>query len=223
MNAISNLWSSHSEIDWKNSLNNYWSYVRKENIELERNLNNLKISEIENLDKFEWYDFLFDKYFRWKYTAPNRYATTTKYLCRYKDLNQLDKLFDIKKRLLNNSVFDIKLGLSIAMEIKGLGIAGASGLLSLMYPDIYGTVDQFLVKALKNIQDLPKSDLFELQKIKLIKTKKPDDEIYDIKLENGIFLIDIMSRKAKSNNEIFGTNFWTPRKIDMILWSTRDK
>jgi len=221
MSKITDIWNSESERDWINALEHYWVYVRPENIELERNLNELKLEKIAALDEFGWFKFLHDKYFRWKYTAPNRYATTTKHLCQYRDFEQLDKLLDIKKRLLNIDAIDIKLGLSTAMEIKGLGIAGASGLLSLMYPVIYGTVDQFLVKALKNIQGLPESDLFELQKIKLIKTKKPDDEIYDIKLKNGIFLIDIMSRKAKSNNEIFRTNVWTPRKIDMILWSTR--
>jgi hypothetical protein len=221
MSKINEIWNSESERDWKNALKHYWVYVRPENKKLERKLNVLKRDKIAVLDESGWFKFLHDDYFRWKYTAPNRYATTTKYLCQYKELEQLDQLLNIKKRLLNIDVSDIKLGLSTAMEIKGLGISGASGLLSLMYPVNYGTVDQFLVKALKNIQELPESDLFELQKIKLIKPKRPGDEIYDIKLKNGIFLIEIMRRKAKSNNEIFSTNYWTPRKIDMILWSTR--
>jgi hypothetical protein len=43
----------------------------------------------------------------------------------------------------------------------------------------------------------------------------------NLSLINGMVLINIMFRKAKENNEIFGTDFWTPRKIDMILWSSR--
>jgi hypothetical protein len=39
--------------------------------------------------------------------------------------------------------------LKTAGEIKGLGIPGASGLLSVMYPAEFGTVDQFVVKALR--------------------------------------------------------------------------
>lgn len=209
MSTISNLWNSNSERDWKNALENYWSYVRPENMELERDLNELKLEKIFELDQIGWYNFLHDRYFRWKYTAPNRYATTTMILKRYKESNQLENLFNIKKRLLNFNVSDIRNGLSTAKEIYGLGIAGASGLLSLMYPYDFATVDQFAVKALCQIPSLSESN--DLKKM------KPDN----LSLKNGIVLINIMRRKAKENNELFGTDFWTPRKIDMILWASR--
>jgi len=209
MITINNLWESSNEHDWKVALENYWSFVRPENIELERELNDLKLERIDNLDSIGWYDFLHNKYFRWKYTAPNRYASTTLALIRYKDSNQLDSLFDIKKRLLRFNISDISIGISIAKEIHGLGIAGASGLLSLMYPNNFATVDQFVVKALSQISDLKES--FHL------KMMKADN----LTLRNGIVLINIMQEKAKNNNRIFGTDFWTPRKIDMVLWSSR--
>lgn len=209
MITINNLWESNNERDWKTALEHYWSFVRPENIELERELNNLKLEQIRNLEQLDWYNFLHDKYFRWKYTAPNRYASTTLALKKYKDSNQLDSLFDIKKRLLNLNVFDISAGLSVAKEIRGLGIAGASGLLSLMYPNNFATVDQFAVKALCQIPNLPESSS--------LKGMRPDN----LTLRNGIILINIMLRKAQENNRIFGTDFWTPRKIDMILWASR--
>jgi hypothetical protein len=209
MITINNLWESNNEDDWKVALENYWSFVRPENIELERELNDLKLEKITSLDPIGWYDFLHDKYFRWKYTAPNRYASTTLALKRYKDSNQLDSLFDIKKRLLSINISDISIGLLIAKEIHGLGIAGASGLLSLMYSNNFATVDQFAVKALCQIPGL--SEISDLKKM------KPDN----LTLRNGIILINIMQRKAKENNKIFGTDFWTPRKIDMILWASR--
>jgi hypothetical protein len=37
-----------------------------------------------------WYEFLANEYFRWKYTAANRYATTTKQLAKYKKEGDLD-------------------------------------------------------------------------------------------------------------------------------------
>lgn len=209
MNTISNLWNSKFEADWKVALEKYWGFVRPENVGLELEFNDLKLERIIELDQVGWYDFLYDRYFRWKYTAPNRYASTTLALRRYKDSNHLDQLFDIKKRLLDFNLSDISVGLLIAKEIHGLGIAGASGLLSLLYPNDFATVDQFAVKALCQIPSLPES-------IDLIKMN-PDN----LSLINGMVLINIMRRKAKENNEFFGTDFWTPRKIDMILWSSR--
>ena len=97
-------------------------------------------------DELGWYDFLYDKYFRWKYTAANRHATTTINLERYLDLNQLNILFDIKQRLLKLNLSDVKTALLIPKEIRGMGIAGASGLLSLMYPHTFASVDQFVLK-----------------------------------------------------------------------------
>jgi hypothetical protein len=209
MITIDKLWESNNEHDWKIALEHYWSFVRPENLALERELNELKLEQIIIMDQIDWYNFLHDKYFCWKYTAPNRYVTTSLALRRYKDLYQLDSLFDIKKRLLNINTSDISAGLSIAKEIHGLGIAGASGLLSIMYPNSFATVDQFAVKALCKIPSISESN--NLMKM------KPDN----LTLINGMTLIGIMRRKAKDNNINFDTDFWTPRKIDMILWASR--
>jgi hypothetical protein len=210
MSKISEVWHSQSEQDWKNALDNYWNYVKPENLKLERSLNKLKLKRISELDEFGWYKFLLHKYFHWKYTSPFFYTTTTRNLKRYLELDQLDILFDIKQRLLNLNLSDVKSALLTANEIRGLGIAGASGLLSLMYPHTFATVDQFVVKALRLVDDLPENTL-------LVKMK-PDS----LTLNNGVILINIMSRKAKENNNVFGTDFWTPRKIDMVLWGSRE-
>jgi hypothetical protein len=210
MTTINELWKANDEEEWNDALKHYWKFVKSENKELELELNNLKLENISDLDSLGWYNFLNDKYFRWKYTAPNRYATTTASLAKYKNSNQLDTLFDIKERLLRFNISDISTGLNIAKEIYGLGIAGASGLLCLMYPDYFGTVDQFAVKALCKISSLPEFNL--------IKTMNPEN----ISRKNGVVLINIMQRKAKENNKIFNTDFWTPRKIDMILWASRE-
>ena len=209
MITIDSLWNSRNEDDWNSALQNYWNFVRPGNIALERELNNLKIETITSLDSMGWYDFLHDKYFKWKYTAPNRYASTTLALRKYKDADELDRLFDIKKRLLNFGISDISRGLSTATEIRGLGIAGSSGLLSLMYPDNFATVDQFAVKALCAVH--------ELREREDVAKMRPEN----LTLRNGITLVNIMRSKAQENNSIFGTDFWTPRKIDMVLWASR--
>lgn len=158
------------------------------------------------MDVNKFYDFLLNKYFKWKYTADNRYATTTKALIKYQDVG-MDELDKIKHDLFIFDSNNINEGLRIAKKIRGLGTAGASGLLSLLFPKYFGTVDQFAVKALREIPDLP-----ENTEIKGMNPKA-------LTLENGVLLIRIMRNKANELNLSFQTDYWTPRKIDMVLWT----
>ena len=118
----------------------------------------------------------------------------------------LEQLHGIKHRLLGIAPTDIRAGLSTARDIRGLGAAGASGLLALMYPASFATVDQFVVKALRDV-GLPEADALARMKPEGLTT--PD----------GVTLIGIMARKADENNRLFGTDDWTPRKIDQVLWT----
>lgn len=203
-------WFSNIENNWTAALARYWDFVRPENMELETAMEQLDLNEIANFNAEEWYHFLHNKYFKWKYTAPNRYKTTTSNLKKYIMQNQLDELNNIKNRLLSLDIKDIRNGFLKENKIKGLGIPGVSGLLSLMYPTVFATVDQFVVKALKNIPNLPEHD--EICKI----------NENSIKLNEGVLLIHIMQKKAEELNHKFLTNFWTPRKIDMLLWAVRN-
>lgn len=212
--TIGKLWESKNESLWKKCLDRYWDFVEvnlRQNYELEREMNALSPQDLEPLDSEGWYNFLKEKYFRWKYTDSRRYATTTKELRRYTEENRLDELLSIKKKLLALDVSDIKIGLKTTRAIHGLGTAGASGLLSLLYPGAFGTVDQFVIKALLNIPDIPEKPILERM--------KPSS---GLSLKNGVFLIKLMRKKADELNSTYETNFWTPRKIDMILWITRD-
>lgn len=209
---ISDLWYSSDASAWEQALIRYWDFVQPRNMELERALNVLDLERLRRFTPQEWYDFLHDEYFRWKYTAPNRYASTTIHLRKYVERQELGELDKIRERLLNLNPHDVRLGLSTAAEIKGLGIAGASGLLSLMYPRHFGTVDQFVVDALSQVRDLP--DAVAISKMK----PKPPKKSRQLRLSDGVLLIRIFARKADENNQLFGTSDWTPRKIDMVLW-----
>lgn len=211
--AIENLWRSTNEDFWDESLRYYWEYIRNDlphNFHLEREMNELTPDKIERLDSVAWYAFLRDKYFRWKYTQPNRYATTTASLERYVKEDGLDELLAVKRKLLDLNPLEIEGALRTAKEIHGLGIAGASGLLALLYPRSFGTVDQFVVKALRSIPDLPERASLEKMNAS------------GLSLKNGVLLVDVMRRKAGELNTLFGGNRWTPRKIDMVLWVLRD-
>lgn len=97
--------------------------------------------------------------------------------------------------------------LTVVSQIKGLGISGASGLLSILFPEQFGTVDQFVILSLLKISDLPEHDQ--------IAKMKPES----ITCKNGVILEQILRQKAAKLNTQFGSQNWTPRKIDMVLWA----
>jgi len=204
---ITKLWTSTDPQAWEHALERYWELIQPENLELERSLDNLELERLRHMDAQGWYDFLMNEYFRWKYTAPNRYATTTGRLRSYVEDNALGDLDKIHKRLLSLDPEDTYLGLQIASQIHGLGIAGASGLLALMYPRNFGTVDQFAVKALREVDELPEAT--DLERM------KPED----LGIHDGELLINIFKRKAVENNDAFKSEAWTPRMVDKVLWT----
>ena len=76
-----------------------------------------------------------------------------------------------------------------------------------MYPVEFGTVDQFVVKALRQVEGLPQRAALERMNPEGL---KPTD---------GVILIQIMRDKAVENNRAFTMDSWTPKKIDEILWT----
>ena len=206
---ITDLWRSSQPTAWEQALQCYWHFVQPRNLELERALDALDLKRLQGLSPQGWYNFLHDEYFRWKYTGPNRYATTTIQLRKYLDGGELEELESLRQQILNLDRNDVRLGLTTAKKIRGLGTAGASGLLSLMYPDHFATVDQFVVKALRLVSDLPEASA-------LAKMNPQNLSVTD-----GVLLISVLTRKAKENNRLFSTSVWTPRKIDMVPWTYR--
>ena len=209
---VASLWNSKDEGLWKKSMENYWNLIKQENILLEKEMERLVPANINNLGENEWFEFLLKQYFKWKYTAPNRYGSTTKHLKAYKENNRLGELLYIRDRILaSGESGDIGNALTVTKEIKGLGIAGASGLLALLFPEKFATVDQFVVKALRKVPGLPERELLDRM--------NPES----LSLQDGVILIRIMKQKADELNNIFKTNYWTPRKIDIILWAIERK
>lgn len=207
MALVNYLWNYGSEASWSEALAHYYELLKDEAQVLDKYMEHVDADEIAQLSVNDFYSFLYDKYFVWKYTAKNRLATTRKSLRRYVDENRMSELEDIQKRLFLAKHSDIRQCLSIAKEIRGLGTAGASGLLAILFPEDFGTVDQFVVKTLREVDGL--SVATELTKMK--------PEFLSIK--DGVLLTEILREQAKKLNKNFCTDFWTPRKIDMVLWA----
>ena len=206
MEHLRTLWH-HPEPDARKlALEHYWCLVRDDHMELELEMDRLDVDRLRGMDAEEWYDFLLKEYFRSKYTAPNRYATTTAQLKRQaKAAGGLDELFLVKKDLLGLDPADIERALEIPRQIWGLGIAGASGLLAWVYPKHFGTVDQFVVIALRKVPEA----------LDGVRVGNPES----IGKKAGAGLIRIMREKAAELNRVFQTDDWTPRKVDMVLWA----
>jgi hypothetical protein len=76
-----------------------------------------------------------------------------------------------------------------------------------MYPHKFGTVDRFVVKALSQVDGLPEAEA--------IAQMHPEG----LSVKDGVLLIEILRRKAEDNNRLFNSETWTPRKLDMVLWT----
>jgi hypothetical protein len=207
MIPLSALWSCDDAEAWETALERYWAFVQPRNMALERQLEQPQLERIREFSPSEWYAFLHDEYFRWKYTAPNRYATTTTHLRRYISEGKLAELDNVRKRLISLREGDVEDGLVAASSIRGLGIAGASGLLALMYPATFGTVDQFVVKALREVEILPERHF--------IAAMNP----ISLKTLDALLLIRVMQQQADKLNRSSGSRAWTPRKVDKVLWT----
>ena len=204
---ISKLWNSGSKQEWEKALDNYWKAVSSGNMRLERAFDNLDADSIQKLSASQFYDFLHDAYYVWKYTAKNRLATTRHALEKYRREGSMGELARIQKELFDFDHDDIADGLTIARKIHGLGTAGASGLLAVLFPKEFGTVDQFVVKALCEIDGLPEhAQLAHLAPEALT-------------INDGVLIITLMKRKADDLNRSFATKIWTPRMIDQVLWA----
>lgn len=204
---ISYLWNSKNQADWRTALDKYYNLVKPSNLEIEKELDNLNPEIIKNMTVKQFYNFLHEKYFVWKYTAPNRLVTTRRSLEKYLQDDNLFELEEIHSLMFKYNPDNITNSLRNAQRIRGLGIAGASGLLSLLFPKYFGTVDQFVVYRLLEVEGLAEHSQIEKM--------TPDN----ISLKDGVILIGIMKNKSDELNKIFNTDFWTPRKIDKILWS----
>ena len=207
---IVKLWHDGNESDWKEALHRYYENPTvKQNKELEKRMDEVTPETIKKMTVQEFYRFLHEEYFVWKYTAKNRLTTTRKQLEKYEQ-EGMEKLEVIRHKIFrafDDDPEDTEELLCKAQQIHGLGIAGASGFLAILFPEYYGTIDQFLVYALWRVENLPEHSV--LEKI------KPES----LSIEDGIILENILRKKAKELNEKFDSAEWNPKKIDMILWA----
>ena len=154
---ISELWYSKNEEDWNIALN---EYDKKVDSDLEEYMDNITSEEVKTMGVEEFYEFLRDKYFEWKY-KKNYFQRRLNDLAKHQSGDGKRELLKIKERffeLADQEKENTSKLLEELTKISGLGVAGASGLLSILYPEYYGTVDKFLVISLCLVDGLDKHD-----------------------------------------------------------------
>lgn len=209
-NAINHLWNYGTEANWLDALNQYDVIIDSRSSEaqwIEKFMDQLDAENVKNMSLQEFYDFLYEKYFFWVFTQKNRLATTRKQLQRYVDENRMFELGTIHKELFEATPADVEKCLNIAMSIRGLGIAGASGLLSVLFPNDFGGINEFIATSLRSIEGIVYGQELSQMNPTFLTAK------------DGAVLTKIYREKANELNRRFDTDFWTPRKIDKVLWA----
>jgi hypothetical protein len=220
---IKTLWESQNEQDWRDALDDYWQIPSvKRNISLERLMCRLDADAVRALGPREWYEFLREEYFRWKFTECKHLLKNQTHLWEYEKTNTLSDLASIRDSLFEFDLRDISEGLERAEKIHGLSWSAGSGLLAVLFPKWFGTVDRFVVKSLYEIESLP-----ERQRVlAMVRVSKGRQVVKTLSQKDAVLLIAIMRRKAAELNVLFGRGEsdpqrWTPREIDMILFASR--
>ena len=198
-------WDSIIETEWDHALSLYNTYLADdEKASRDARVSIMNAYAISCLSKAEFYDYLHDVFFVWKYTAKNRLATTIKSFEQMK----LDDLEKARSELINPSLSDTAL-LDAALKIRGLGSAGATALLSTLYPSRFATIDQFVIINLQHASSLALN--------KIIHSINPQS----INKKQALYVLALIQQKARDLNALFGKMSWTPRAIDKAVWADR--
>ncbi len=204
--TVEELWPSSDQALWNRALEAYWRLVKSSHVGLERRMEGVKREEVAAFTPDQWFAFLED-FYRWKFTQANVLARQLNRLRGQRDRVGAAYLDGIRLRLLALDPADAARAIHVATRPAGLGIAGGTGLLSILYPEWFGTLDRFLVFALRRVE--PEVEEWE----ELVAE--------DLGGLAGVMLTNRLRAKAAELSARLGEP-WTPRMVDKVLWAVRD-
>ena len=219
INVVKGLWRSSKETEWERCINRYWHLDSVQtNLEAERRMENLNPQVFEKYNAEQFYDLLANQrsgYYRWKFGAQQADGNL-KALQTFKQLpnNAAGGEFNrIKEDLLTFDHHDIRQGLEIVKQFPGMQDKAGLGFLSVLFKPDFGTVDKWVIKILQHL------DQFDFPTMNVTVGKiDPDHPTTD----EVVQIIQIFREKASELNQQFASKKWTPRRIDMALFSLKD-
>lgn len=157
------------------------------------------------------YEFMVKEFIIWKYGFSKYIYQQSKHLFskafknNYSDLENIFTnvfcMVNQSKLLSGNAKFEAIKYLTNAFRRKGIGVSGASALLSLIFSHYIGTCDTVLIKQ----YNICKSTNYTPNRL----------NIYIAQIQ------DYIKIKSEKLNVLSGVDFWTPRKIDQAIWANR--
>ena len=198
-------WDSISESEWDNALAIYHCTLdTREKRSRDARVTIINAYVLRTFNPNEFYHFLLNEFLVWKHLDKRRLASTQNKLCSM----TLNSLAIIQQELVNQALNDKEL-LNVALKIPGIGYSGATALLSILYPNRFGTVDKHVIISLKSAKSM--------QNDAIIQSINPDH----FTKKQTLYVINKMQQKAKILNYTFQKNSWTPRAVDKAIWADR--
>lgn len=203
-------WHSRDLRPWIDGERRYWELVSgraHEIVIIEREFAQAQLPYVQKMNIADFHNFIV-KFIKWKFTRFRAFKVENfeKY---YENPNNMRSLNEIREEILNLDYDNLPLAIMVPSQIYGIKTAAAPGLLSILRPEKFGTVDQFLIEALREVPTIANQwwfpGVYERREALL-----PMD---------GVRLVQVLRAKASALNDTFQTTEWTPRRVDMVLWA----
>jgi hypothetical protein len=222
LTTLAKLWDSGDVSEWRRVLDAYW-YVPtvQRNANLERRLGAAWQRRTEILgSRDEFTDFLRNGVYPWKgdhQSVPGWQRSLDKY-------NQdvpggLDVIRKALPRVTGNE--SPAQSLKRLTPVGGMGIPVASACLALLYPERFGTVDRFTLRAFRTLDGNPVFDGFRRW------VDDPDTYLNQQDNPQALHIAGLMillyRDKARELTATDPADGWTPRQVEMVVWTVRDE
>ncbi len=187
---------------------NYMNNVTHSEIEIK--FDNYNEITFQNMDNREWLTFIRDEYQTWKHTNGMVRAKLKRIV------SEVDGqiICEIHSTLLSSDKVDIQNNLQLFCDLPGFGPPSASGVLSLMFPTHFGTVDRRVIGTFKQCQN---SDIRD-RLAKLIDRYERNSGNMWFSVPEAALVIQVYRDAAEELSRRSGVT-WTPRMVDKALWS----
>lgn len=224
MDRLDQLWHFGTESDWLGAVQEYWTVPTvKAKLALERRMTTMHAqrNQVTGSD-LAFYQFLRDDLYPWKMDGY-RIGTQQGNLDTYMEKKPLG-IRNVRQALVSRMA-DIDSGkssdfLKRLSVVGGMGVSVASGLLAVLWPSHFGTVDRFCLRGFLSVSNDPYTGF-------MAEVVKNPDTFFDdytdpLRLHVADLMIQLYRHKAADLNSRFGTTVWNPRQVEMVVWTLRD-